>query len=253
MNKICFVLDTHYSNYTNRLKQTILKDFLEYELYKFGIGFIITTNQPENFKEYNNKNIFIYNIDDIRDNDSITFEVLPQDPTGIYPTNFPWNLERFGLKIAGEMGYNVVINLDSDVKFNSKIDAYNFLKKINDIYEENVVLTNQAIFKYEKSSQNEIFHLHDKYLSHFGLKFEDNELDSLDGPVIIYMGKSNEDIIRFFNTWNDLTIFGYKREFGFGYGGIVCGNWSLCIPMSNFKLKWKDVPFTPHHKYEDRY
>ena len=78
-------------------------------------------------------------------------------------------------------------------------------------------------------------------------------MDSLDGPVIIYMGESSDDIIRYSNTWNMLTNFGYKKEFGFGYEGIVCGNWSFCIPMSGFKLKWKSLPLTPHHNYGDRY
>jgi hypothetical protein len=67
------------------------------------------------------------------------------------------------------------------------------------------------------------------------------------------MGKTSEDILRYANIWDSLTSFGYNREFGFGYENIVCGNWSLCIPMSNFKLKWKEFPFIPHHKYDDRY
>jgi hypothetical protein len=67
------------------------------------------------------------------------------------------------------------------------------------------------------------------------------------------MGESSDDIIRYSNTWNMLTNFGYKKEFGFGYEGIVCGNWSFSIPMSGFELKWKSLPLTPHHNYGDRY
>jgi hypothetical protein len=62
-----------------------------------------------------------------------------------------------------------------------------------------------------------------------------------------------EDIIRFANKWDEFVDFGYKKEYGFGYENIVCGNWSLVIPQVDFKLKWMDLPFVPHHKYEDRY
>lgn len=253
MNKICFVLDTHYPNYTNRLKTTSLKNYFDYGLNDKGVGFIITTNRPSDFDEYKEKGVLIYDINKIRGEDSLKYEVLPEDPTGIYPSRFPWNLERFGLKIAGELGYNIIVNLDSDVVFNTNHDGENFVDFINNIYEENCVLTNQAIFKYEKGSLNEVFYLHEKYFNHFGFDFNADELDSLDGPVVIYMGKTNEDILKFYENWNLLTNFGYKKEYGFGYEGIVCGNWSLCIPMSGFKLRWKPVPLTPMHNYQDRY
>ena len=253
MNKICFVLDTHYPNYTKRLKTTSLKDYFEYGLNEMGIGFIITTNRPYDFEEYKEKGVLVYDINEIRDKDSLKYELLPENPIGIYPSRFPWNLERFGLKIAAELGYNIVINLDSDVVFNTKHDAISFVVFINKIYQENTIITNQAIFKYEKDSLNEVFYLHKKYIEHFNVNFNDNELNSLDGPIIIYMGKTNEDILRYFNTWNMLTTFGYKKEYGFGYEGIVCGNWSLSIPMSNFKLKWESIPLTPIHNYTDRY
>jgi hypothetical protein len=253
MNRICFVLDTHYPNYTKRLKTTSLKYYFDCGLNEKGVGFIITTNRPDDFKEYKEKGIVVYDINKIRHDESLKYEILPDDPSGIYPSGFPWNLERFGLRIAGELGYNIVINLDSDVVFNTIEDGKDFVNFINKIYEKNVVITNQAIFKYEKNSLNEIFHLHEKYKKHFNVDFGDNELDSLDGPVIIYMGESSDDIIRYSNTWDMLTNFGYKKEFGFGYEGIVCGNWSFCIPMSGFKLKWKSLPLTPHHNYGDRY
>ena len=197
----------------------------------------------------------IYDVNELRKENTVSleFEILHEDPTGIYPSKFPWNLERFGLRKASELGYNIVVNLDSDVVFNSKHDITNFVEFINSIYEENTVVTNQAIFNYEKNSQNEIFYLHDHYIKHFNLEYKDYEYNSLDGPVIIYMGKTPDDIMRYYNNWNFLTEFGYKREFGFGYGNIVCGNWSLCIPISGYKLRWVSLPFTPHHKYEDRY
>jgi hypothetical protein len=253
MNRICFVLDTHYPNYTSRLKTTSLQQYFEYGLNDKEVGFIITTNRPDDFLEYEKKGVKVYNIDEIRDQNSLNYEILPENPTGIYPSKFPWNLERFGLRKAAELGYNVVINLDSDVVFNHPYDGENFVNLINNLFEENCVVTNQAIFMYEKGSKNEVFHLHDRYFEHFKLNFEDDELTSLDGPVIIYMGKTNHDIIRYCDNWDILTDFGYKKEFGYGYGNIVCGNWSLCIPMSGFKLKWKHLPLTPFHKFEDRY
>lgn len=246
-------MDTHYPNYTERLKTTSLKDYLESDLNNSEVGFIITTNRPEDFSEYKKIGVLVYDINEVRSENSKKYEILPEDPTGIYPTRFPWNLERFGLKIAAELGFNIVVNLDSDVVFNTKYDANNFINFINQIYEKNTVVTNQAIFRYEKNSTNEIFYLHDKYLSHFDLKCEDYQLDSLDGPVIIYMGETSNDILRYFNNWDMLTDFGYKKDFGYGYGGIVCGNWSICIPMSNFKLKWVALPFTPMHVYSNRY
>lgn len=248
-------MDCHYPNYTKRLKTTSLKQYIDFNLKKEGIGFLITTNRPQDFKEYEELGVLIYDINEIRkDNEvSILNELLPDDPTGIYPSRFPWNLERFGLKKASELGYNIIINLDSDVIFNQKFEEGELSKYINDIFEEDVVKTNQAIFTYEKNSQNEVFYLHNKYINHFNLNFKDYQYNSMDGPVIIYMGKNSERINDFFKIWDEITNFGYQKTYGYGYEGIVCGNWSLSIPMSNFKLKWSELPFSAHHKYEDRY
>jgi len=256
MNKICFVLDTHYPNYTSRLKTTSLKSFIDLELDVHGFGFLISTNRPEDFQsdKYTNRNIHVFDIDKLRENNktSLQCELLPDDPVGLYPSKFPWNLERLILKKAGEMGYNIVINLDSDVVIDNRFDALYIKKYLNDIYEENTVMTNQAIFVYEEQSTREEFHLHEKYKQFFSLNHETSAYNSWDGPVIAYMGKTSKDIIKYADIWDMLTTFGYKKEHGYGYGNIVCGNMSLCIPMSDWKLKWKDLPFTPHHKYEDR-
>lgn len=252
-NKICFVADCHYQNYTNRLKNSFLEQYIKYGIKESGIDFIITTNRPDDFTEYMDLGILIFDIDSIRHNVSKKYEILPENPQGIYPSGFPWNLERFGLKKAAEFGYNIIINIDSDVVLNTEHDAKNLLNYINGIFEKNTVVTNQAIFKYQKGSTNEVFYLHSKYLEHFKLEFEELELDSMDGPVVIYMGETPENIMSFYEIWDELTNFGYKKEYGFGYENIVCGNWSLCIPMSKWKLRWVNLPLTPHHKYEDRY
>lgn len=255
MNKICLVLDSHYDNYTKRLKSNILKSFLDLNLSDYGFGLLISTNKPENFGDINNSSIKIYNIDELRKDYpiSLEYELLPENPEGLYPSRFPWNLERFILRKAGELGYNYVINLDSDVVLNYVTSGQQLLDILNSSYKENVVATNQALYHYTKNSQNEIFHLHEKYINHFNLNFDESQYTTLDGPVLAYMGKSAEDIIRYADVWNRFVEFGYKKEYGFGYGNIVCGNWSLTIPNSNFELRWMELPFVPHHKYEDRY
>lgn len=254
MNKICFVFDCHYPNYTKRLKSNIVKSFQELNLNSLGIGLLISTNRPQDFDNIS-EGIKIYDIEELRKDYPVSqeYEILPEDPTGLYPGKFPWNIERFILKKAGELGYNYVINLDSDVVFKFINSAEHLVEVLNSFYEENVVATNQALYEYVKGTNNETFHLHDQYINYFGLKYEESEFMSLDGPVLAYMGKTNEDIIRFSDIWNNFTEFGYKKEHGFGYGNIVCGNWSLTIPSSEFKLKWKDLPFVAHHNYQDRY
>lgn len=252
---ICFVLDTHYSNYTNRLKKTSLKSFIDLNLSQYGFHFFISTNRPDDFSEYDNKNIHIFNIEDLRKENNISkkYEILPEDPTGIYPSKFPWNLERFILQKAADSGFNYIINLDSDVIIDQSIDGKSLYDYLISRYEENTIKTNQAIYTYKKGSSNEIFNLHEKYINHFNLNYSENFFNTLDGPVVIYMGKTSDDIKRYFKTWDMLTNFGYEKNEGFGYENIVCGNWSLSIPISNFKLKWDNFPFIPHHKFEDRY
>lgn len=248
-------MDSHYPNYVKRLKENILNSFLELKLSNYGFGLLISTNSPQYFGGLTDENIKIFDINELRKDFpvSLEYEILPENPNGIYPSKFPWNLERFILKKAGELGYNYIINLDSDVILHKIDSGERLLEILNSIYEENVLATNQSLYNYVKNTQNEIFHLHDKYIKHFNLNFEESKYTTLDGPVLVYMGKSSSDIIKFFEIWNSFVEFGYKKEFGFGYGNIVCGNWSLTIPNSNFTLKRLDLPFIPNHKYEDRY
>jgi hypothetical protein len=42
MNKICFVLDSHYPNYTKRLLENIVKSFIDLKLYEYNIGLLIS-------------------------------------------------------------------------------------------------------------------------------------------------------------------------------------------------------------------
>lgn len=248
-------MDTHYPNYTKRLKETSLKNFLDLRLFEHDIHFFISTNRPQDFIDYQSEFVHIYDINELRKDYpvSIQNEILPIDPKGIYPSKFPWNIERFILKKVSDLGFNYVINLDSDVVMDTRLSGEEIRRQLDSNFEENVISTNQAIFQYEENSTNEIFHLHNLYKKHFNLNYPTSEYNSLDGPVVVYMGKSSEEIGNFFNVWNELTEFGYNKPTGFGYENIVCGNWSLTIPQINFKLKWKSFPFTPHHKFEDRY
>ena len=255
MNKICFVLDSHYPNYTKRLRDNILKSFIDLKLYNYDFGLLISTNRPYDFSDIVCPNFYVYDIDELRKNSefSIKYEILPINPQGIYPSKFPWNLERFILKKAGELGYNYVINLDSDVVLNYVTTGEQLYELLNRLYVENTLATNQALFYYTEESQNEIFYLHKKYIDHFNLKYNIDDYTTLDGPVLVYMGKTSNDIINFANKWDEFVDFGYRKQYGFGYENIVCGNWSLVIPQVGFKLKWMELPFIPHHKYEDRY
>jgi hypothetical protein len=252
--KVCFVADCHYPNYTKRLQENLIKTFLDFELDKKGVHFFISTNRPNDFSGITNSSIHIYDIQEIRKKYpvSLEYEILPEDPTGIYPSKFPWNLERFLLKESASKGFNYIINFDSDVVTNAK-SSEELMEYFSNNFFPNTVMTNQSIMHYKKGSQNEIFHLHDKYISHFGIEVVEDVFTTWDGPVIAYIGETSEDILNYFNVWNDLVEFGYKKEHGFGYGNIVCGNWSLSIPLSNFKLKWNSMPFYPDHKFSDRY
>lgn len=254
--KICFALDCHYENYVNLLKNGILRQFIDLDLQSDGISFFISTNRPNLFNKYTlNNNIHIYHIDDLRSNNqvSLQYEVLPSDPTGIYPSKFPWNLERLIVKKAAQEGHNYIISLDSDVKITSD-DKQSFLSSIRNTFENtNCIMTNQSLFIYKNRSPGEVFELHDKYIDHFKLNYSADSYNCMDGPVIIYNGLTNNNIIEYIDIWDRLVEFGYKKEYGFGYEGVVCGNWSLSIAMSGFKLYHKSFPLIPFHDYSARY
>jgi hypothetical protein len=254
--KICFALDCHYENYVNMLKEGILKQFIDFDLKNEGMSFFISSNRPDLLQDYTaSDNIFVYNIDDLRKNNpvSIEYEILPENPIGIYPSKFPWNLERFIVKEAALNGYDYIISLDSDVRITS-LSKESFLHDIKSSFEnDNVIMTNQAIFLYKNKSPGEVFDLHDKYINHFQLNCSEDEYNCMDGPVLIYNGIDNNSILNYISNWDSLVDFGYKKDYGFGYEGVVCGNWSLSMAMSKFKLIHKGFPFVPFHDYSARY
>lgn len=253
---ICFATEVTYENYVNRIKKSSLSWFLETELDRRGISYYISTNLPNNFKKYrHNDSIKIFDIEDLRKNHptSKQYELFPEDPKGLYPSRYPWNMRRFIIEKAAQDGYNYVIYIDADNMINPDLSTDDIINTLVEAYEPNTISTNSAVFKYEGRKPDDVFQYHDKYIKHFNLKFKDEQYDTIDGPVQVFMGDTNEDILRFVSYWHKFTDFGYAQELGVGYGNNKHGNLSFIIPISNFKLKWKGFPISPHHRPEDRY
>ena len=254
--KICFATEVTYPNYVNRIKKSSLKCFFDKQLDKFDVHYYISTNLPNNFNEYSeNKNIKVFDIDELRFNndESKTFELFPEDPTGLYPSKYPWNSRRFIIEKAAKDGFNYIIYIDADTVFVENLSPQDFFNQLVSNFEPNTVKTNSTIFRYKNRAPEDVFNFHDLYINHFNLNFDEDQYDTIDGPCQVFMGKTNEDILRFTYNWNKFTIFGYKKEFGYGYGNNKHGNLSFVIPISNFTLKWSGYPFFPNHKVEDRY
>ena len=254
--KICFATEVTYENYVNRIKKSSLKCFLDMELSDFGVSYYISTNLPNNFEEYSDNNfVKVFDIETLRNNndDSKLYELFPDNPVGLYPSRYPWNSRRFIIEQAAKDGFDYIIYVDADTVFNQNIDSTEFFKQIISSYEPNTVKTNSTIFKYVNKSPEDVFNFHDSYIQHFNLNYEVDDYDTLDGPCQVFIGKSNEDILRLVKLWDEFSIFGYKKELGFGYGNNKHGNLSFVIPMSGFKLKWSGFPFHPNHVIEDRY
>lgn len=254
--KICFATEVTYPNYVNRIKKSSLGWFLEKGMDKKGISYYISTNLPNEFKEYEtNQNVRVFDLEDLRRDHPVSqqYELFPENPKGIYPSKYPWNMRRFIIEKAAQDGFNYVVYIDADNVAQQNADSNFIFDALLRNFEPNTVQTNSTIFKYSGRKPDDVFEHHDNYIKHFGLNFETDEYDTIDGPCQVFMGESNQDILRFINNWHKFTEFGYKREFGFGYSNNKHGVLSFVIPISNFKLKWKGFPFHPHHVFEDRY
>jgi hypothetical protein len=254
--KICFATEVTYPNYVNRIKISSLKDFLNKKLHNFEISYYISTNIPNEFSEYSSNNfIKVFDVEDLRKNniESKELELLPEDPKGLYPSRYPWNLRRLIIEQAALDGFDYIIYVDADNQFHSHLTGEDIVNELKHKYEPNTIKTNSAIFKYSNKTPNDVFNYHDDYIKHFDLNFNVDDYNTLDGPCQVFIGRNNQDIIRFIKNWHKFTTFGYKKEFGFGYGNNKHGNLSFVIPISGFKLKWESFPFYPNHKVEDRY
>ncbi len=254
--KICFATEVTYPNYVNRIKLSSLKDFLEKKLNEFGISYYISTNLPNEFSEYDdNEYVKVFDVEDLRKDHikSQEYELLPEDPTGLYPSRYPWNLRRFIIEQAAKDGFNYIIYIDADTQFQPQLSGVEIVDMLKVRYEPNTVKTNSTIFRFSNKTPDDVFNYHENYIKHFNLNFDVDDYDTLDGPCQVFIGKDNTDILKLTENWCHYTNFGYEKEYGFGYGNNKHGNLSFVIPLSGFKLKWESFPFYPNHKYEDRY
>jgi hypothetical protein len=254
--KICFETELKYQNFVNRIKTTSLGSFLSKGLDKAGVSYYIATNLPDNLSEYkDNDSIKVFDIEDLRKDKplSIKHELLPEDPTGIYPSKYPWNLRRFIIEKAAMDGFDFIIYVDADNTINLNVNLEDILTSFKSNYEPNTVQTNSAVFKYSNGTPHDVFQYHDEYKKLFDFKFDVDDYDTLDGPVQVFIGETNESILKFTSNWHKFAEFGYEKEFGFGYDNNKHGNLSFVIPLSGFKLKWRSYPFFQDHRPEDRY
>ena len=250
--KIAFASQAVYPNYCNRIKEHILKSYFENNLQDHNIPYYITTNYTNLLEEYSNdKLIKVFDIDKIRAKDpfSIINEELPENPIGLYPGKYPWNLHRDSIEQAALDGYNYIIYLDVDNKINQLNNSV--YDQMIDLFEPNTVGTNMSIYYFKNRSPQETFQYHDKYISHFNFDFDIESIASPDGPVQAFMGQSSEDVVRLINKWHTLTEYGYSISEG--YRNSYLSNLSFSIPWAGFRVKHKNLPFTPHHVAEDRY
>jgi hypothetical protein len=254
--KICFATEVTYLNYVNRIKLSSLKGFLDKKLYEFDISYYISTNLIDEFKEFeSNDFVRVFDIEKLREknDNSKKLESLPEDPRGLYPSRYPWNLRRFIIEKAAIDGFDYVIYVDADNQFQVHLTGEQIYNELKQKYEPNTVKTNSAIFKYSNKTPDDVFNYHDDYIKHFNLNYNVDDYDTLDGPCQVFIGETNKDILKFVDNWHKFTTFGYEKEFGYGYGNNKHGNLSFVIPTSGFKLKWESFPFYPNHKIEDRY
>ena len=254
--KICFATDVNYPNYTKRIQTSSLKFFIDKKLYDYDISYYISTNMVEDLIHLDGiNNVKIFDNSELRKNNlsSLEFEKLPEDPNGIYPSKYPWNIRRFVIEQAANDGFNYIIYIDSDTILKENIESDEIYNQIISKFENNHVKTNNSIFEYSKESNAEHFSQHSNYIDYFKKEFNDYELNTLDKPCMVFMSDDSKNIIELINNWHNLTEFGYVKQNGFGYGNNVHANLSFVIPLSNFKLKFDNFPFFPNHNVEDRY
>lgn len=250
--RLCFLSEANYPNYAKRIKEFNIKKFLELEL---DMPFYISTNVIDEFKEYEGHPLIkVFDINELRKNNSnsIKNEPLPEDPTGLYPSKYPWNLRRFILRKAAEDGYDGLFFLECDTRIKNHLSSEDIKRILPTMYEPNTVKTSSARFVYKnRHPGQELFYYHQDYINDLKLKFDDSEYDTLDGTNQLFFGETTESLIKFFDNWDYICDYGYGKSEGYKTGYL--SNLSFVIPMSNFKLLHVDTPFETHHVFEDRY
>jgi hypothetical protein len=252
ISNFCFVSEANYPNYIKRFKDFNLKRYLELNL---DIPYYISTNNPNEFSEFkNNKNIRVFHIDELRAENKISQlnELLPENPKGIYPAKYPWNLRRFILNKASKDGFLGLFFLECDTRISDKISKLELYKFMNELYEPKTIKTSSSRFVYKnRHPSQELFYYHKDYIKDLNLTFDDEYYDTLDGTNQLFFASKKEDFDLFFENWNFITNYGYEKTFGYKTGYL--SNLSFVIPMSEFKLFNTPTPFETHHVFEDRY
>jgi hypothetical protein len=250
--RTCFLSEANYSNYAKRIKEFNIKKYLELGL---DIPFYISTNVIEEFKEYENHPLIrVFDINELRkdNSNSIKNELLPENPTGLYPSRYPWNLRRFILRKAVEDGFNALHFLECDTRIKNHLNKEDIENTLLSLYSPNTVKTSSARFVYKHRHPNqELFYYHPNYIDDLNFTFDDDDYDTLDGTNQLYFGENTESLIKFLDNWDFICDYGYEKSYGYKTGYL--SNLSFVIPMSNFKLIHTDTPFETHHVFEDRY
>jgi len=249
--KLCFLSEANYPNYTKRIKQFSIPRFLELGI---DIPFYISTNYINDFKEYeNHPYIKVFNIEKLRENNekSKLYEPLPEDPTGLYPAKYPWNLRRFILRKAVEDGFDALYFIECDTRIKQGLPKEQILKDLIQLYEKNSVKTSSSRFIYKnRHPSQELFYYHKNYIEDLNLNYKEEDYDTLDGTNQLFFGEKNS-LLKFLDNWDFICNYGYEKKYGYKTGYL--SNLSFVIPMSNFTLINTSTPFETHHVFEDRY
>lgn len=251
-NNFCFLTEANYPNYVKRFKDFNLKRYLELDL---NIPFYISTNMIGEFSEFENHPLIkVFDINELRKDcvKSYEYEPLPDNPKGIYPAKYPWNLRRFILRKAFQDGFLGLFFLECDTRIKFNLGKEKVLEELNRLYSPKTVKTSSSRFIYKNRHPNqELFFNHNKYIEDLKLNFEEEQYDTLDGTNQIFFSETYNDFEIFFDNWNKITEYGYEKPYGYKTGYL--SNLSFIIPMSGFRLIHEDTPFETHHVFEDRY
>lgn len=251
IEKFCLLSEANYPNYAKRIKEYSIPRFLDSGL---NIPFYISTNCKNLFSEYENHPLIkVYDIENLRENNtnSQKYELLPDDPTGLYPAKYPWNLRRFILEQAVNDGYIGLFFIECDTKIYPGLEMDRLIHLMEELYEPDTVKTSSARFSYINNSPSCVFDYHSKYIKDLNLKFSPDQYDSLDGTNQIFFGSSTDSLKAFINNWHFISDYGYEQPWGYKSGYL--SNLSFVIPMSNFRLIHTPTPFITEHAFEDRY
>jgi hypothetical protein len=145
---------------------------------------------PNEFSEYeSNEYIKVFDVENLRKENikSKELELLPEDPTGLYPARYPWNLRRFIIEQAAIDGFDYILYVDADNQFHLHLTGEQIFNELKQKYEPNTVKTNSAIFRYSNKAPHDVFNYHDDYIKYFNLNYNIDDYDTLDGPCQVFI------------------------------------------------------------------